>query len=260
MIGRFHSQDRFAEKYLHFTPYQYAANNPVLFIDVNGDSIDVSKMSENELKAYQSQVSTFREKSKLFNAMYSSLEQSEKVYKIQYGETSKREDGNIVDGQFVPNDDGGGTVTYKSTNINSQAFNEELFHAFQNDNKNHYEKGTFNREFEAKLSISAEGEAGGGIRHYGGMDRIQQKVWMGYYGNTNMQITPANVNSATFIQDYKSAANAYAAFNIKNNIGNNHYKVSTTIAPYSLILMIINIIEMQPNSIILFIKKIIILT
>jgi RHS repeat-associated protein len=40
-IGRFTTQDRFAEKYLDFSPYQYAANNPLLFIDVNGDSINV---------------------------------------------------------------------------------------------------------------------------------------------------------------------------------------------------------------------------
>ncbi len=37
-LGRFHTQDAFAEKYLNFSPYQYAANNPILFIDVNGDS------------------------------------------------------------------------------------------------------------------------------------------------------------------------------------------------------------------------------
>lgn len=38
-LGRFHTQDRFAEKYFDYTPYQYAANNPILNIDVNGDSI-----------------------------------------------------------------------------------------------------------------------------------------------------------------------------------------------------------------------------
>jgi hypothetical protein len=37
-IARFTSQDAFAEKYYDFSPYQYAANNPILFIDVNGDS------------------------------------------------------------------------------------------------------------------------------------------------------------------------------------------------------------------------------
>ena len=38
-LGRFHVQDRFAEKYLDFSPYQYAANNPIGNIDINGDSI-----------------------------------------------------------------------------------------------------------------------------------------------------------------------------------------------------------------------------
>jgi RHS repeat-associated protein len=37
-IGRFNTQDRFSEKYMGLTPYQYAANNPIKFIDINGDS------------------------------------------------------------------------------------------------------------------------------------------------------------------------------------------------------------------------------
>jgi len=38
-IGRFTTTDRFAEKYYPLSPYGYAAGNPVLFIDINGDSI-----------------------------------------------------------------------------------------------------------------------------------------------------------------------------------------------------------------------------
>lgn len=38
-IGRFHVPDRFAEKYYNISPYAYRANNPIKFIDVNGDSI-----------------------------------------------------------------------------------------------------------------------------------------------------------------------------------------------------------------------------
>jgi len=37
-LGRFHTQDRFAEKYMGLNPYHYAANNPIKFIDINGDS------------------------------------------------------------------------------------------------------------------------------------------------------------------------------------------------------------------------------
>lgn len=41
-IGRFFTQDRYAEKYYALTPYQYGANNPTLFIDNNGDSLIVN--------------------------------------------------------------------------------------------------------------------------------------------------------------------------------------------------------------------------
>ena len=37
-LGRFFTQDRFADKYHTMSPYQYAANNPISNIDVNGDS------------------------------------------------------------------------------------------------------------------------------------------------------------------------------------------------------------------------------
>jgi RHS repeat-associated protein len=45
-IGRFNSVDRFAEKYQSTTPYHYTLNNPILFIDVNGDSITVRRQTE----------------------------------------------------------------------------------------------------------------------------------------------------------------------------------------------------------------------
>jgi len=37
-IGRFHTQDRYAEDFAEWSPYHYANNNPVLNIDINGDS------------------------------------------------------------------------------------------------------------------------------------------------------------------------------------------------------------------------------
>jgi len=46
-IGRFQTQDRFSEKYHKMSPYQYAANNPVLMIDVNGDSVQVTGKQKN---------------------------------------------------------------------------------------------------------------------------------------------------------------------------------------------------------------------
>ena len=43
-IGRFHTIDNYAEKYYDFNPYQYGANNPIYYVDVNGDSISVSNL------------------------------------------------------------------------------------------------------------------------------------------------------------------------------------------------------------------------
>jgi len=41
-LGRFHTMDRFSEKYYPLSPYQYGANNPINHIDINGDSIWVT--------------------------------------------------------------------------------------------------------------------------------------------------------------------------------------------------------------------------
>jgi RHS repeat-associated protein len=40
-LGRFMKTDRFLEKYVSLSPYQYGANNPVNNVDINGDSIAV---------------------------------------------------------------------------------------------------------------------------------------------------------------------------------------------------------------------------
>ncbi|MBL7111791.1 MAG: hypothetical protein ISS19_07620 [Bacteroidales bacterium] len=37
-LGRFHTIDRYAEDFSHWSPYHYANNNPILNIDINGDS------------------------------------------------------------------------------------------------------------------------------------------------------------------------------------------------------------------------------
>ena len=45
-VGRFLAVDRFADKYPSLTPYQYAANNPVFFVDSNGDSLINVKVND----------------------------------------------------------------------------------------------------------------------------------------------------------------------------------------------------------------------
>jgi hypothetical protein len=41
VVQWFYGVDRFADKYATMSPYQYGANNPLKYIDVNGDSIRI---------------------------------------------------------------------------------------------------------------------------------------------------------------------------------------------------------------------------
>ncbi|MBU3745375.1 MAG: hypothetical protein FGM61_12670, partial [Sediminibacterium sp.] len=52
-LGMFHNPDRFAHKYYSISPYQYAANNPISNIDINGDSIFVQVMMNKETREVQ---------------------------------------------------------------------------------------------------------------------------------------------------------------------------------------------------------------
>jgi RHS repeat-associated protein len=64
-LGRFHTQDRFSEKYYDLSPYQYAANNPILFIDVNRDSLNVAQLRDYNADANDALVSDLQGKSGL---------------------------------------------------------------------------------------------------------------------------------------------------------------------------------------------------
>ncbi len=50
ILGRFMQIDRYYHKYPSMSTYQYTANNPVNFIDVNGDSINVASEYQNDLR------------------------------------------------------------------------------------------------------------------------------------------------------------------------------------------------------------------
>ena len=77
-LGRFHTNDRFAEKYLSMSPYQYGANNPIRNIDINGDSIVVLNYTNGEHLALLVQNSSNRWEYYSFNGdkIYNSTEGS----------------------------------------------------------------------------------------------------------------------------------------------------------------------------------------
>ncbi len=47
-IGRFNRLDRFSEKYFDKSVYSYAANNPIKYIDIMGDSIVIPKFEDRK--------------------------------------------------------------------------------------------------------------------------------------------------------------------------------------------------------------------
>jgi RHS repeat-associated protein len=49
ILGQFTTSDRYAEKYNNFSPYQYGANDPFKYIDVNGDSINANQLEAQQM-------------------------------------------------------------------------------------------------------------------------------------------------------------------------------------------------------------------
>jgi RHS repeat-associated protein len=95
-IGRFFTKDRFAEKYKSLNPYQYAANNPIKFIDVNGDSIQPTDTQRpefiEEFKQVMKKLKEFGE-----DGDYQQMESSKTIYKLVETEGTSGEDGSRFD-------------------------------------------------------------------------------------------------------------------------------------------------------------------
>ena len=232
--------DPLAEKYYGVSPYAYCANNPVIFVDPDGRKFDFSKMTKGEYQSYLGQINPLREASPLFNTMYSSLENSKETYFISFDKVSSvvKQAGDI-DGHFVKGDNGGGSVVFnkeKMGYIPSVVLAEELFHAYQHDNRNGYAQGEFNREFEAKTFATAFAfEVGKPFPTYYGMEGFLTRLKEGrLYGSSYEFLTPKDVRSKQFLFDYFFSAGFYSQYNNINGIGGSSYRERTAVIPYAL--------------------------
>ena len=226
---QFTQMDPLCEQYPHLSPYAYCAGNPVRYVDPDGRKIDLSLLDEKQQKRFKDQIDFVSNYSPLFYEMYQSLDNSNDVYYINYGSLNK-------EGQFQKNDKGGGTITFSSKIKDTKipVLSEELFHAYQHDNRNRYDQGEFNREFEAKVFVHAVASDVGGISLFDNTNSFLSDIYNRKYGNDNKVITPMNVQSSHFLKSYYKFANIFADYNRKHKIGNINYRRYTTIPPYSL--------------------------
>ena len=104
------------------------------------------------------------------------------------------------------------------------------------ENSSLYNNSEFNFEFEAKIAKSLIGIESGAIGKIQGTQGMMNFINNEYdFGD---KIKSKEVNSSKFLSKYKEQANGYANYNIKNNIGNIHYKKPTNQTPKSLIRLI----------------------
>ncbi len=227
-LGRFTTIDPMCEKYYDISPYAYCAGNPVNLIDPDGRIIDLSRMNDEEQEHFMSSVNVLRENSVLFNNLYSVLDESDEIYSIQYSEIRG-------DGIF---DEDRRTISFSNRclDIAANVMSEELFHAYQYDNRNIYEQGEFNYEFEAKVFAVAVCEESGNIQSpIGGVDEFQLEFsTFRKYGNDQQVLSPTAIMSNEFVREYKENANRFYFHNITHDRGNTNYRKKTNIPPCGL--------------------------
>ncbi len=101
-IGRFDKMDRFSEKYYPFSNYSYGANNPINFVDVNGDSIVVGTLVDRIAgffgiktefaRKVEADIEAAKNDDPEVKEMIEDLERSPRIHRIV--NTSRESDGN----------------------------------------------------------------------------------------------------------------------------------------------------------------------
>lgn len=247
-LTRFVSVDRFAEKYHYLSPYQYAANNPIKNVDINGDSIWVyygnnqrvqytpgANYDGNDFVNTVFQYLNQMNGSEVGNAILSKLSKSDNNfdYKNSFAKDNK---GNIMKNtlSFQANQDGGGTIhagfltEKQSSNIRANDFNKlrslahESFHGFQS------EYGEFG--LESYMEVSAELAERAVVGHswqYGNgkgtqADEIYQNSMTNLEFSTTFNQTYFNNATQNFLEgSYLNSSRIYSNAGYQSNLRNN---------------------------------------
>ena len=180
-LGRWLSVDPLVMKYPGESPYSFAANNPILYIDHNGKEIVIVHLTAEQQNQYNSRINKLRAENVYFDVLYSMLESSDIKYFITEGKRPE------FDGTFQPginekdeNITKGGSIDFRSFSFDLSTAMEEFFHAFQYEE--YVESGEYqklsevgsNVEFEAKfLGLMVEIKSGNMIVFFPDIEQLK---------------------------------------------------------------------------------------
>ncbi|KPK36496.1 MAG: hypothetical protein AMK70_02055 [Nitrospira bacterium SG8_35_1] len=130
-LARWHVSDPKAEKYFSWSPYSYCYNNPLIFVDPQGDTVkfvgvaeeaaynDYKNTVNSRVEAYDKRTKTLRDKGKTERADRRDAKRSNNVYVQIQGELNAVEtDENVYRvrmGSNISNSAGAGNISYNST-------------------------------------------------------------------------------------------------------------------------------------------------
>lgn len=129
--GRFLQIDPKAHNYPAWSPYTYALNNPLRFVDPSGDSVEINKMTNDQQIAFNRKLQDML-KSRQFARVWNTLTSSKAIYYIVI------DAGQNEGALFQPNSEAtgsGGTLSFQNTEGFDGVFTfaHEGWHAFEHD-------------------------------------------------------------------------------------------------------------------------------
>ncbi len=200
-IGRWHVQDPMADKYIGYSPYGYANNSPILFVDPNGKEIwiyygDNQKARYNNGRLYNEDGSKYKGKDQFVSTVMKTLNQmnsteigkevlttlSGSENKFDFMNKTPTKGGKEIDAlQFQENASGGGKIWAGALMKNTPGAQKlentahELFHGYQHENKQsgasvNNEVGAYLFGQAVAMNAALNGSAMGGLQPPARMD------------------------------------------------------------------------------------------